>query len=136
MRQWNIQQYLWLTLNVIKGIEMTKSVKSLYRDKFSPSIIISVLRTYKIQTKSTLLLLPPFVFFTISIILTLNTMKGNLFYKSSLTISFCGWPLGTLYMLFFVWTLDGNSLLNGTYVGRNFNTNDVALGQKTFLQIL
>ena len=54
--------YLWLILNVIKGIEMTKSVKSLYRDKFSPSIIISVLRTYKIQTKSSLLLLPPFVF--------------------------------------------------------------------------
>ena len=39
-------------------------------------------------------------------------------------------------MLFFVSTLHGNSLLNGTYAGRNFNTNYVALGQKTFLQIL
>ena len=38
-------------------------------------------------------------------------------------------------MLFFVQTLHGNSLLNGAYVGRNFNTNNVALGQKTFLQV-
>ena len=54
-------------LNVIKGIYtyiyMIIQEESLCKDKLSPSIMIFILDTYKIQTESPLLLMPTFFIF-------------------------------------------------------------------------
>ena len=78
-----------MLLKVYIYIYMIIQEESLCRDKLSPSIMIFILDTYKIQTESPLLPMPTFLFFAISIILSRNTTRDNLFYKSLLTISFC-----------------------------------------------